>query len=275
MKTIQSIFASLLILAAVFACQKNELQSPIDEVTLSQQEIQAEEIASDVDYIVDEAVQNNVSQLKSASLTGSLYLNDCSSVAIDTISSPRVVTIDFGTGCTGKDGKIRSGKISVTATSFKTFPSIRTKTFQNYIVDGKKVEGTIVKTILQDKVNNVRTATSREDITVTLPDNQGTSHRVADLTRIYDFEVSGVRADNKVTSWGSVVFTKASGVTITKTIEETNPLVYTASCHHIVSGLVSVTTSNGRSWSINFGTGDCDNLATLTMGGKTREIRLR
>jgi hypothetical protein len=275
MKTIKLTFASVLVLVAVFACQKSELQSSQDEILLSQQETQSEEIASDVDFMVDEAVQNNVSQLKSASLTGSVYLNDCSKITIDTLSSPKVLIIDFGTGCTGKDGKIRSGKIIVTAASFKTFPTIRTKTFDNYSVDGKSISGSIVKTILQDKVNNVRTATTKENITIILPDNKGTIHRIANLTRIYDFDVLGNRSDNKITSWGNVEFTRASGVTMTKTIEESNPLVFTATCHHIVSGTVTITTSNNRSWSIDYGTGECDNTATLSMGGKTKEITLR
>jgi hypothetical protein len=272
MKTIKLIFASVLVLIAVFACQKNELQSSQDETSLSQMDTQAEEIASDLDYLVDEAVQNNISMLKSAPLTGSLYISDCTKITIDSLSSPKVETIDFGTGFTGRDGKTRSVKIIVTSSSFKTFPSIWTKTFSNYVVGGKKVDGTIVKTILQDRVNNIRTATTQENITIVL--DNGTAHRKADLTRVYDFDVLGNRADNKITSWGSVEFSRSSGVTMTKTIEESNPLIFTASCHHIVSGTVTVT-SNNRSWSINYGSGDCDNTATITMNGKTKEIRLR
>lgn len=274
MKPIKLIFACALMALAIFACQKSELQSSQDETFLSLQETQSEEIANDIDFIADEAIQNNVSPLKSATLTGTSYLNDCSKITIDTLSSPKVLTIDFGTGCTGKDGKVRSGKIIIKAGSFKTFPSVRTKTFDKYSVDGKTVSGTVVKTILLDKVNNVRTATTKEDITISLPDNQGTIHRVANLTRVYDFDVLGNRSDNKITSWGSVEVTRASGVTMTKTIEESNPLVFTASCHHIVSGIVTITTGNNRSWSINYGTGDCDNTAILSVGGKTREITL-
>jgi hypothetical protein len=272
MRTVKPIFASLLIFFVAMACQKTDLQSTsTDEVSLSQQETQAEVIANDVDYIVDEAVQNNLSQLKSASLSPSLYLSDCTHITMDTVSSPKVLTIDFGTGCTGKDGKTRAGKIIVTSTSFKTFPSVRTKTFQHFTVNGKKVEGTVVKTILRDQVNHIRTAAINEDISVT--DSLGTAHRVASLTRKYDFNELGIRSDNEVTSWGTVQFTRVSGATVTKTIEESNPLVYLASCHHIVSGIVTIVTPH-RTWSINYGTGNCDQLVTITVNGKSREIRL-
>jgi hypothetical protein len=87
--------------------------------------------------------------------------------------------------------------------------------------------------------------------------------------------VLAIAADNKIVSWGTVAFTRVSGVTVNKTIAEATPLVFNVACHHIVSGIVSVTTSNNISWTIDFGNGDCDKLATLTVGGKTKTITIR
>jgi hypothetical protein len=257
------------------SCLKRELQSIIEEVILSQQDTQSEEFLADADLIVDDALTQNTGQLKAGAMGSSAYLTSCAIISFNSKVSPQMLTIDFGTSCTGTDGKNRSGKIIVTSESFNTFPSIRTSTFQNYVVDGKKIEGNVVKTIQKDQVNNIRTATSKEDITITLQNNEGTARRTADLTRQYLFNSIGVRDDTEVKTFGTVEFTLVSGVKVTKTVRAENPLVYSASCHHIVSGFVSITTITNHNWTIDFGKGECDNKAVLTIGNKSKEITIR
>jgi len=274
MKQLTILFAISLSLFAFNSCQKNEIPTSVDEVLLSQQETQTDEVLADIDLLVDEAIDLNISQLKSATMESSIFLTDCPVVTTDKAASPQVMTIDFGTGCTGKDGKIRSGKIIVSSTSFNTFPSIRSKTFTNFVVDGKKIEGSILKTISKDQVNNIRTAQLQENITITFPNSEGIAQRVANLTREYQRNELANRDDNQIVSWGTVEFTRKSGVKISKSILAENPLVFEVACHHIVSGIVLITTSN-NSWKIDYGTGACDNIATLTINGKTKEIRIR
>jgi len=275
MKQLKITIAVCLMFIGFNSCQKEETTATGDEITLSQQETQAEETLADVDLLVDEAVDSNFSLLKSASIGSAAYLTDCPVITVNKTATPQVMTIDFGTACTGKDGKVRSGKIIVTSTSFNTFPSVRDKSFDNYVVDGKKIEGSVTKTITKDQENNIRTAVIQENITVTFPNNEGTAKRFANLTRQYQRNKLANPADNQIVSWGTVDFTRISGVKVTKTITSTDPLVFKVACHHIVSGTVSVTTSDNRSWTINFGDGSCDNKATLTVGDKTKEIKIR
>ncbi len=275
MKLLKIFFALSLILVASISCEKKTLQATIDEVILSQQETQSEEVLADVDLIVDEAVTQNATLLKSGTIGSSSYLTSCAIVTLNTKVTPQVLTIDFGTSCTGKDGKVRSGKIIVTSVAFNTFPSVRNKTFDNYFVDGKKIEGSVIKTIQKDNVNNIRTASIQEDITISLPNNEGMAHRTANLTRQYMLNNLGIHDDNQVNTWGTVEFTRVSGVKVTKTVAGENPLVYSAACHHIVSGFVTISTSTGHNWTIDFGNGDCDNKAILTIGNKSKEITIR
>lgn len=274
MKRLAMFIACSLFFTVFNSCQKDQTTPAIDDVALSQQETQSEVILSDVDLLVDEAIDSNSDQLKSATIN-TAYLTDCPVITIDTISVPQVLTIDFGTSCTGKDGKVRSGKIIVTSTSFKTFPSVRDRTFDNYYVDGNKVEGNVTKTIAKDQENHIRTATLQEDVTITFADGAGTAHRVANLTRQYQRGVLLNPLDNQVVTWGTVEFTRVSGVTINKTISADSPLVFKTACHQIVSGIITVTTSNNVTWTIDYGNGDCDNQATLTRNGKTKEIVIR
>lgn len=275
MKRLSMFIAISLMFIGFNSCQKDEVASTTDEITLSQQETQAEETLADVDLLVDEAVDSNFSLLKSATLENAAYLTDCPVITVNKTATPQVMTIDFGTSCSGKDGKIRSGKVIVTSTSFTTFPSVRDKSFDNYVVDGKKIEGSVTKTITKDQENNVRTAVIQEKITITFPNNEGTAKRIANLTRQYQRNKLANPADNQIVSWGTVEFTRISGVKVTKTITSADPLIFKVACHHIVSGTVSVITSDNRSWTINYGDGSCDNKATLTIGDKTKEIKIR
>ena len=56
---------------------------------------------------------------------------------------PKTVTLDFKTGCQGPDGKIRKGKIiTVFSGPMRAPGSKATTTFDGYMVDSMKVEGT-------------------------------------------------------------------------------------------------------------------------------------
>ncbi|MBL7969079.1 MAG: hypothetical protein JNK09_18910 [Prolixibacteraceae bacterium] len=274
MKQLKMFFALTILLSVAFACQKDEVNPAIDEVAISQQETLAEETLADIDLMVDEALDANFLLLKSATIDNA-YLGDCPVVTVNKTSNPQMMTIDFGTSCTGKDGKVRSGKIIVTSASFTTFPSVRDKSFENYTIDGKKIEGSVTKTISKDQENNIRTAVISENVTITFPDGEGTATRKANQTRQYQRNKVLNPADNQVVSWGTVEFTRVSGVKVTKIVTSDKPLVFKVACHHMVSGVVSVSTSNSQSWTIDFGDGTCDNKALLTKNGETKEIKIK
>jgi len=275
MEHFRKILAVSLMIFAFTSCQKKEVTTAFDEITLSQQETQSEEALSDVDLLVDETVDNYSGQLKSALLGNFMYLSDCAIITVNMTVSPKVITIDFGTSCTGKDGKVRSGKIIVKSDSFTSFPSVRTKTFENYVVDGKTIQGTVIKTILKDQENNIRTAEINEDITIGFTGNEESARRIAHLTRQFQRGILASATDNKIVTWGTVEFIRVSGVKVNKTVAAETPLVFSVACHHIVSGMVSISTSNNFNWTIDFGNGTCDNTATLTIGSKSREINIR
>jgi hypothetical protein len=274
MKNIKFILLALFVAIAVNSCQNEDLTVE-DHTLLTEQETIAEEILSDVDALVDEALNLQLFFLKSATVGGNQFLGDCPTITYDKTSTPKVLTIDFGKACTGMDGKIRSGKIIVTSASFENIKTERVKTFENFTVDGKKIEGTISKTITIDREDHSRVAVTKENVTITFPDNGGKAQRKAELTREYQLNSIGNFQDDVITSWGKVEFTRLSGLKVTKTIAEADPLVFKVSCHRLVSGTVTFTTSDNRTWSVDYGDGECDNLATVTNGDKTKVIHLK
>ena len=203
-----------------------------------------------------------------------MFLNDdCPVITYDKTSNPRKMTIDFGEGCVGRDDKTRSGKIIITSTAFENQSMERVKTFENFTVEGKKIEGEITKKITLDRENHSKVAEIKEDVTFTFEDNT-TLKRKGNLTREHIFGLPGVRTDNETKTWGEVITTRPSGVTLIKTIEETTPLLFKASCKQIVSGIVTFTNGD-TTWTIDYGTGECDNTATVTRNGETRTVKIR
>ncbi len=283
MKKTVFIFALGLACCMLPSCQNNEAGILNDESALigedspavaSLDETQLDEALESVDLLVNEAIANHASLLRAASADSNQYLSDCPTITVDTIAVPHVMTIDFGTSCTGKDGRVRSGKIIVTATSFKIFPSLRQKTFENFVVDGKKIEGTVSVSVKKELMNISRTSNIKENVRVINIEKGDTTSRVTDMTRQYKKNVLADKTDDQTLTWGSVINTRPNGVVVTKTIAEATPLLFPASCKHIVSGIASFENSKGRTWSIDYGDGTCDNTATLTVNGKSKEITI-
>jgi len=282
MKKTPLLYALGLSFLVLTSCQNNTTENVDENSVLAQEtpivasldETQLDETLESIDLLVDEAIANNTNLLRSATADSNEYLSECPQITVDTVAVPHVMTIDFGTSCTGKDGRVRSGKILVSATSFKVFPSVRQKSFDNFVVNGKKMEGSVTKTILKDATNLIRTATLVENLTLVNLEKGDTLRRVTNLTRQYKRNVLTDRTDDQTVTWGSVVNTRPNGVIITKTIAEATALVYQHSCKHIVSGIASFENSKGRNWTINYGDGSCDDKATLTENGTSKEITI-
>ena len=188
---------------------------------------------------------------------------------------PKTVVIDFGTGCTGSDGHTRRGKIITVYTGPMIIPGSKaTTTFDGFYTDSIKVEGThIVQNnstsnhfIFSITVENGKlTAPSgnfimwNKHITVTQIEGNGTPH--FPLDDIFSITGSGN---------GTV---KHGDNTVQWSFEIIEPLIRKFICHWTIKGTVRLTV-NGITGILNYGNGDCDNKATLTIGNVVINITL-
>ncbi len=79
--------------------------------------------------------------LKSAAVSDTCPLITITSAGED--FWPRNIVIDYGTGCEGLFDVVRSGTILITLSGRGVIVgSVRTLTFQDYYVNGAKIEGT-------------------------------------------------------------------------------------------------------------------------------------
>ena len=185
------------------------------------------------------------------------------------------ITIDFGTGCTGPNGRVRKGKILIEFRGRRFMPgSTVTITTDGYSVDGINIEGTRTETNSSASTEEAPTFTITEDVTVTFLDGS-TATRSATRTRTWN------RAPNPLNDTWTVTGT-ASGKTRkgkNYVMEITKPLVFKRACAIESKVVMPVEgtkklTANEKQITIDFGDGSCDTKITITVNGKSKEIEV-
>jgi len=197
----------------------------------------------------------------------------CPDLAITTTNGgfPKTMTIDYGTGIEMANGHLLKGKIIIVL-SADPFVSggTRTVTFDGFSNDSISISGTVIKTRTKDAQPIF---TENSDLTVTLADGT-TIHRVEKKVRtwIAGSDTQFNPADDVVEITGSVTVSDSKGNGYSKTI--TTPLVKTGVCKFITKGVIEYKNNNGKFATVDFGNGDCDNMATRTTQNGSAQIIL-
>ena len=190
----------------------------------------------------------------------------------------KIITIDFGEGCEGPHGRVRSGKIIITYTDRKFVPgAVHTMTFENFYIDGKMVEGTRTRTNISEGENdNLKFSVVLEDGSITWED--GTYS-----TRAATWETTRIRTPNPIND-ERIRTGNASGMTREKviyTVTITKPIVWKRGCLQSVRVMIPVEGTkvkefeDGKAITIDYGDGTCDNLVTITKDGATETVELK
>jgi len=182
------------------------------------------------------------------------------------------ITIDFGAGCTDPRGHVRKGIIKIEFKGRRFLPgSMVITTFENYYVDGIKIEGT--RTLTNTSANETADVrfTITEDGKVTWPDGTFAT-RVATRTRTWSR--SATTGDSWIVT-GSATGLNRRGREYTMTI--TKALVYKRECAITKKVFMAVEgtkelTCDGKKVTIDYGNGDCDNKVTITINGRSKEV---
>ena len=194
------------------------------------------------------------------------------------VSDTRTLTIDFGpTNCLCPDGRYRRGKIVVVFTgSDLRRHSGAIVTRVDYFVNDNQHTATRIFTDL----GNGSFSVSVPQASIILANNGGTHSWTAQrtFTRTAGFGTPQI-SDDEYSITGSASGTNRRNVRYTATIGQ--PLIkrFTVGCfRHFASGTVYISNSNGKTLLLNYdptGTNVCDNIASVTINGRTRTITLR
>jgi hypothetical protein len=188
---------------------------------------------------------------------------------------PKIVTVDYGTSCTGINDNVRSGKIVIEVTGPRLEPrSKRTVTFDNYYFNGIKVEGTkVLENMGYNSNQNLVISVKLTDGKLTLPDGT-TIERSMDHQREW---IAGLLTksiwDDECLITGTATGKNIEGVAYTNTI--TTALHWTRACRFIVSGIVDIEREGIVPVQLDYGMGECDAKALVTRGDVSKEILLK
>jgi hypothetical protein len=190
---------------------------------------------------------------------------------------PKTMTMDFGTGCTGADGIVRSGKIAYLFSGPVVSPGTTVGvTFTNFVSNGYGVQGQY--TITNNSSDQVGISFNTQVINgiITYP-NQTNYHYSHNKTFIQTAGTSTVFdiTDDVYSISGTSSFSNAEGNSLVFTADPLAPLQKAVMCAHISKGVVKFVYNQAISGSIDFGDGTCDNSAVLYVGSQHSLITLR
>ncbi|MES2381462.1 MAG: hypothetical protein V4538_10510 [Bacteroidota bacterium] len=197
-------------------------------------------------------------------------------VTIDSSSSPKVMTIDYGTGTICNDLKVRSGKIIVTYTGrYRETGTVIHVTFENFVQNGKRINNASTKTITNNGRNGQGNLswTIQVNASILLETGQTiTWNSTRSRTWIAGESTPADWTDDKYEITGSTTGTNRRGVNYTCNI--TSPLLIDLSCNlrRITKGIVELTPEGKNARTIDFGNGECDNEATCNVNGRSFKI---
>ncbi|RMZ50623.1 hypothetical protein EB822_07300 [Flavobacteriaceae bacterium PRS1] len=260
-----------------FGCSDNkaveineqELQQDYSEVVLSSEIDKASAAMDDIAIDVFETQESS----ETGRTLPHFNVPDCVTVTVVIEQNFREITIDFGTeGCLIR-GNVLKGKIIL---SYERNPEAQqvliTKTLEDFYFNNKNIIGgkTILKEFSNDNGNPQFTTTV--DITVIWPDGTEASRVGTKVKEWVEGHGSGVWSDNVFEITGNWFTTFRNGNS--HSYEVVIPLRREVICHYFVSGSVYIERTN-FSGVLDYGDGDCDNLATFTHdNGNVREIIL-
>jgi hypothetical protein len=189
---------------------------------------------------------------------------------------PLQITIDFGSGCTARDGITRRGKIIAVYTGHLLVAgNSATTTFDNYYINDIKVEGThkLTNTGTIDKKSYTTQVTNAQlsqangnyiqwNSLKTLTQVEGGSTPLIALDDAYSItgQADGsVRLNDKYFQWSTAI---------------TAPLTKRFTCPWFTKGTLNLLKGNDAVAVLDYGSGTCDNKASFTVNGLIHEITL-
>lgn len=271
MKTRNVIFGIMAFAAATLvflpSCSKEDEGSiSATDLSLAQDETYADAMFEEVDNLVSEEIDalDKIGYDISSKKSG--FEDVCFTVTVDhpdSVSFPKVVTMDFGTGCSivfNGDTIVRSGQIIITVTDRKyVVGSQHIVTFNNFYMNGVKIEGTKTRTNLGlNSENHLEIGTELEGGKVIFNDTVMMTREASHVREI-------IRTLNPMNDTimvtGSANGVNVLGQSYTRDIIEPIVMVHCTNYKWrwvIIDGLVELTNSETGTSTIDYSASGCD-----------------
>src|SRR5450759_1685435 len=281
MKTKVLMMITALAVLSFSSCKKDSSSAVIDQTSLNLADDDAvtDVVFADVFNTADNATIILDQMGKSIDAKSETVLTDsCPTITIIRPTAdlwPKLVTVDYGTSCTGINDNIRSGKIVIEVTGPRLqLGSKRTVTFVDYYFNGIKVEGTkVLENIGYNSNQNLVISVKLTDGKLTLPDGKVIERSMAHQREWTAGLLTKNIWDDECLITGTATGKNIDGVAYTNTI--LTALHWTRACRFIVSGVVNIEREGVLPVQLDYGTGNCDAKAIVTRVDASKEILLK
>ncbi len=189
------------------------------------------------------------------------FIASCAVVTESSSSYPKTITIDYGTGCVDARGRTKKGKIIIDVSGdMRLEGNTRTLTFENFYVNSINIQGSrFAQNIGPNSEGNMII-----QVNGTITSTNGEFTRSRNFERFREW-VAGMNtceiSDDEFIITGNGTVTGRRGVEIAHEITD-GIHVMPGSCDYPMSGKIDIG-GERRGGVINFGDGDCDNVASV------------
>jgi len=278
------------LLGFAFSCQEDEAPYQTESAYVAEESVTDSyyDDADDMGLVAVSSESGTAGGKLSSESSGLLEVNDdrlCALVAIafdeaSTLAFPiGTITIDFGAGCDDPRGNRRSGKIFIRFSGRRFLPgSTIVITFENYVINGIKLSGKRTLTNISGSVEEApKFQIELENGLAVWPDGTEatrehcfvrTWNRGVLINPSDDVLVVSQCGDADVAASG----TNRRGVEYSMIIQ--SDLIYKRGCPIAVQG-VKIFRFNGKEIVVDYGTGECDNIITITVDGNAHSVNVR
>lgn len=276
------LFLSFFILILTISCDTNDSISDKEASNLMQAEttelLEIENIEESIDDMIESLSfdLNQVDLLKNDN--SKLYVNPhripkCANISASINDNIITLILDFGEECQTEFENVMGGKILIQVVHNRDERKMMLQhTFENFTFNDRQIEGTITKERVRRFNDRLSYSLIHKELKI-IWGNDSYSLIESDRKREW-IEGFGnqIWSDNVYLITGNSNITKKNGKT--KSIKITEALRREAFCKNIVSGKLEIT-NDGILSTLDYGNGECDDLATLTVGDLETIIQLK
>jgi hypothetical protein len=272
------------VVAAMFmtACEQtgNDTEELYDNVTMAEEEIadlkSAEATSSDVcsARFAGHLFKGGMMMGGSHLLFGQGFPS-CATVTVDNDDFPKTVSIDYGDGCTGRMGLEKRGVVTIyMSDTIINEGAEYTVTYEDLTLGNRVISKTATFTnegendagywVISFESESTTTFEKKDEVFTIVREFSGEREWMAgfDTPEATD-DIFLLSRNGSITVNDDLKFAKT-------TIE---PVLIDRSCKWPLSGIVEIT-KGGEIMTIDYGTGECDNIALVTKDGELEEIEL-
>jgi hypothetical protein len=266
----------------MFSCNKQDNLISTEDEAIIANDAAAEAIIETADYEVDLYSGSEASILLVSGTTkttacpflGRYVIGQCPEITIEKTDGgfPITITLNYGDGVELINGTIIKGTVVIFISAApRTAGAYRTVTFNDFYIDNIKITGTRTITFIAGIEGIGFTVVG--DMLITFP-NGTYIERDTEKTRLFveGFDTPALLSDDKFQMTGFTSSVSSEGYSFSATITE--PLIRVGTCRFIVQGVVVFTRNDNLMAELNYGDGTCDDIATITKDGETRQITL-